>query len=323
MGSGVEILDLRHFSSVDLRPLLEGETQVWSRLLSWDYRGSAEMILRYVDAKILPGYAAIERGRIFGYSFFVYEGSKGVIGDLFVANGDGRSTAATANPVETRLLTHVIETLQQSPGIHRIEAQLLVHEAGSVARPFLDEGFYRYPRLFMVLPLSADTESRNAVQADSEIEIRGWTEQDYQGAAAVITASYRSHIDSAINDQYRSLSGSLRFLNNIVRFPGCGVFDADSSFVALNRSRGDIVGLILCSRVKHDVGHVTQVCVLPEYRGHHLGQVLLARTAVALRQRDFNLLSLTVTEANHRAVELYKRLGFSIKRIFDAFVWEG
>ena len=83
----MEILDLRHFSSVDLRPLLDDEISVWSRLLSWDYGGSAEMILRYVDGKILPGYAAIERGRIIGYAFFVYEGSKGVIGDLFVANG--------------------------------------------------------------------------------------------------------------------------------------------------------------------------------------------------------------------------------------------
>src|ERR1700730_6504622 len=54
----VEILDLRHFSSVDLRPLLEDEVREWARLLSWDYSGSAEMILRYVDAKILPGYAA-------------------------------------------------------------------------------------------------------------------------------------------------------------------------------------------------------------------------------------------------------------------------
>jgi len=50
----LEILDLRHFSSADLRPLLDDEAQVWSRLLSWDYSGSAEMILRYVDAKILP-----------------------------------------------------------------------------------------------------------------------------------------------------------------------------------------------------------------------------------------------------------------------------
>ena len=99
----MEILDLRHFSSVDLRPLLDDEGRVWASLLSWDYSGSAEMILRYVDAKILPGYAAIERGRIFGYTFFVYEGSKGVVGDLFVANGSrlskrarGRTQAADA-----------------------------------------------------------------------------------------------------------------------------------------------------------------------------------------------------------------------------------
>src|SRR5262245_25832060 len=85
-GALLEILDLRHFSSLDLRPLLDDETQIWSRLLSWDYTSSAEMILRYVDAKILPGYAAVDRGRVFGYSFFVYEGSKGVIGDLYVTN---------------------------------------------------------------------------------------------------------------------------------------------------------------------------------------------------------------------------------------------
>jgi len=28
-----------------------------------------------------------------------------------------------------------------------------------------------------------------------------------------------------------------------------------------------------------------------------------------------------VTKANHGAVELYKRLRFSIDRVFDAFVW--
>ena len=52
--SPLEILDLRHFSSGDLRPLLDEEIAVWAKLLSWDYSGSAEMILRYVDARILP-----------------------------------------------------------------------------------------------------------------------------------------------------------------------------------------------------------------------------------------------------------------------------
>ena len=83
--TGAEILDLRHFSSADLRPLLDEEVETWGETLAWDYRSSSEMILRYVDAKILPGYAAVERGSLVGYSFFVYEGSKGVIGDLFVS----------------------------------------------------------------------------------------------------------------------------------------------------------------------------------------------------------------------------------------------
>jgi len=315
--SFLEILDLRHFSSADLRPLLDDETQLWSRLLAWDYTGSSDMILRYVDAKILPGYAAVDRGRVFGYSFFVYEGSKGVIGDLYVTNG---TRLPNAREVEIRLLTHVIETLQQSPGIHRVEAQLLAHEANAVSRPFLETGFQRHPRLFMVLPLNHEQEKS---PLHEDIEIRPWAESYYQPSAAVITASYRGHVDAQINDQYHTLSGSLRFLNNIVRFPGCGVFDPESSFVALDRRTKNLIGLILCSRVRGDVGHVTQVCVLPEYRSRRIGESLLLATALNLRKRNFTSLSLTVTEANAGAVALYRRLGFDTKRIFDAFVWEG
>jgi len=316
----MEILDLRHFSSADLRPLIDDEARVWSRLLSWDYTGSAEMILRYVDAKILPGYAAIERGRIFGYAFFVYEGNKGVIGDLFVTNNNG-SRLPSQREIESRLLVHVIETLQQSPGIHRVEAQLLAHESGIVSRPFMEQGFQRYPRLFMVESL--DPNWPRSRQLPKDIEIRPWSEQDYQPVAAVITAAYRGHVDSDINDQYRTLSGALRFLNNIIRFPGCGTFDRESSFVALSKSLRNIVGVILCSRVRYDVGHVTQVCLLPEYRSRGIGEALLACSAANLRKRKFSSLSLTVTEANNRAVDLYKRLGFETKRVFDAFVWEG
>jgi len=314
----MEILDLRHFSSADLRPLLEDEIALWARLLSWDYSGSAEMILRYLDSKILPGYAAIERGSVFGYSFFVYEQSKGVIGDLFVRDG-GRTP--NRQDVEERLLTHVIETLQQSPGIHRVEAQLLAHETGEVVKPFLQQGFSRHPRVFMTLEIPKRAAPSPAV--GSQFEIRSWSEQEYQAAAAVITAAYRGHVDADINDQYRTLSGSLRFLNNIVRFPGCGQFDPQASFLVFQKQSRTLIGLILCSQVRPDVGHITQVCVLSEYRSAGLGEALLAATANNLRQRNFRAISLTVTEANARAIALYKRIGFVSNRVFDAFVWEG
>jgi ribosomal protein S18 acetylase RimI-like enzyme len=317
--TGVEILDLRHFASGDLRPLLNQEVDFWGSLLSWDYRSSAEMILRYVDAKILPGYAAVERGNIVGYAFFVYEGSKGVMGDLFVS-----PRRLDARQIESQMADHVIETLQQSPGIHRVEAQLLTHQAGHLSAGFAAAGFQRYRRLFLSLALSGrDAPQFPPLPIPADVQVRRWIEQDYQPAAGVITAAYRGHIDSEINDQYRTHAGSIRFLNNIVRFPGCGVFDAQSSFSAIHRPTNSLIGLILCSRVKDDVGHVTQVCLLPEYRGQKIGENLIACCANSLRSRQFNLLSLTVTEMNQHAVELYRRMGFEEKSVFDAYVWEG
>ncbi len=315
----VEILDLRHFASPDLRPLLDEEVSAWGSLLCWDYRSSADMILRYVDAKILPGYAAVERGNIVGYSFFVYEGSKGVVGDLFVSprRPDGRL-------IEAQIALHVIETLQQSPGIHRVEAQLLTHLAGGLSAVFSAAGFQRYRRLFLALELQHhDPNQLPPISLPPDIQIRPWLEQDYQPAASIITASYRAHIDSEINDQYRTHAGSIRFLNNIVRFPGCGVFDAESSFSAIHRPSNTLIGLILCSRVRQDVGHVTQVCLLPDYRGHSIGENLIVCTSNALRHKHCSLLTLTVTEANRRAVDLYRRLGFTENSVFDAFVREG
>src|SRR4029077_16418869 len=257
----VEIIDLRHFGAAELRPLLMEEARLWSERMNWDYQSSAEMILRYLDSKILPGNAAVDEVRVVGYSFFVYEGSKGVVGDMF--------TARDSQPdLNERLLNHVTETLQNSPGINRIEAQLLLHARRSTMASFVRRGFRRFPRLFMSLPLQPVPEFR--VPELRGITLRPWAEQDFQAGASVIMQAYAGHVDSEINDQYRSVAGSLRFLNNIVRFPGCGTFDPDASFVAVHRAARSLVGLILCSRVKSDVGHVTQVCVLPEFRAQRL-----------------------------------------------------
>jgi ribosomal protein S18 acetylase RimI-like enzyme len=312
----VEVLDLRHFSSADLAPVLDDESRLWSELLHWDYRTSSDMILRYVDAKILPGYAALHRGEIIGYCFFVYEGNKGVIGDLFVRDADQPGMAR----LQEDLVSHSIATLQQSPGVRRVEAQLLLHATGAVAEPFTRSTFRRHPRLFMLKSLGGEPDRPPALPAD--IELRHWAEHDYQAAASLITACYRQHVDADINDQYRTPAGSMRFLNNIVRFPGCGQFDAAASFVAIHRPTRSMIGLVLCSRVREDVGHITQICVLPEQRNRGIGEIMLATTAGELHRRGLAAVSLTVTETNRSAVALYRHLGYRAQRVFDAFVWE-
>ena len=199
---------------------------------------------------------------------------------------------------------------------------MLVHPSDRLTEPFLSEGFRRYRRQFLTLPIEDSyTAPQRALPHD--IEIHRWSEADYQPAAHIITTAYRGHIDSDVNDQYRTVSGSLRFLNNIVRFPGCGVFDPAASFVAVHRPTRTRIGVLLCSRVRTDVGHITQVCTLPEYRGTGIGEHLLRYSYADLAARRFNELSLTVTEENSRALAFYLRLGFNHLHTFDAFVWEG
>jgi ribosomal protein S18 acetylase RimI-like enzyme len=80
---------------------------------------------------------------------------------------------------------------------------------------------------------------------------------------------------------------------------------------------------VLTSRVADRVGHTTQVCVLPGYQGHGIGRALMENVILALRKRQYESLSLTVTSINKRAVELYEHLGFRTVKAFAAGVWQG
>jgi ribosomal protein S18 acetylase RimI-like enzyme len=317
-----EILDLRHFSARQLRPLIEEESQQWSTQMRWDYRGSANLLLQYMDSHVLPGYAAMDQGKICGYVFCVHEGSKAVIGDVFASAPLCVSQAPAE--VEGRLLTHMLETLQHTPGVDRIESQLLLHPSHLHAELFLEAGFRVYRRLFLECDLQSGAVFIQVPEppVPQHLHLRKWQSTDFQSAGELITLAYRGHLDSRINNQYRSVSGSLRFLHNIVRFPGCGQFDPDSSWVLADKRTGALEGLLLCSRVRGDVGHITQICVTPGSRKLGLGRLLLQRCAVTLQARGFSVLSLTVTEDNSNAVQLYEHVGFSASHSFDAMVWD-
>jgi len=325
VASEIEVLDLRHFFARQLRPLLEREAEVWQDRLRWDYRSSTQLLLQYLESRILQGLAALDRGRVCGYTFCVYEGTKAVIGDAFAT---GHRTLSDAD-VTRAMLVPMLETLRHAPGVDRVESQLLLFDAGEFADLFAGPEFTVYPRLFLECNLVAKRETLLAdAVADplsgvpAELELLLWTTEDYQAAAELIHASYAGHCDTQINDQYRSLHGSLRFLHNIVRFPGCGVFESNFSWMMRERQSGALVGMVLCSRVGAGVAHITQLCVAQTYRGRGLGYGMLLRTAQSLLRAGFEAITLTVTEANGPAIKLYERFGFTLRHRFDAMVME-
>lgn len=314
----LEILDLRHFSARQLRPLLESEAEVWQQRLRWNYRGSTELLLQYLDSRILPGFVALDRGRICGFTFCVYEGNKAVVGDAYAVAADHQQ----ALHITHTLLQALLDLLLHSPGIHRIESQLLLYDAGSVDQSFRETGFTLYPRLFMEYNFesTASAALSSTPALPQNIEMCRWSPDYYQAAAELIHEAYAGHIDARINDQYCSLHGSLRFLHNIVRFPGCGVFDATSSWILIDTRTEALIGMVLCSHVADDVAHITQLCIARNMRGHQLGRTLLKHCMAQLAQSRFKAITLTVTEANHQAVRLYEDLGFFTRHRFEAMV---
>jgi ribosomal protein S18 acetylase RimI-like enzyme len=322
--ASIEIIDLRHFAAPVLRTVLDAEGEVWKQRLHWDYRTSSRLLMQYLDNHMLPGYVALEAGHVVGYAFCVYEETKGVIGDVFALPIDpsrALTGAPSAHEIEETLLTHLFETLLNSPQLERIESQLLLHPAGSHAALFRQAGFQIFRRLFMVQSLEGRW-SPPHIDLPDELELRPWREEDLSAAGQLIADAYYDHPDSLINDQYRSVQGSLRFLHNIVRYSGCGVFSAQVSHVVVHRQSRELVALMLGSRVSPESGHITQVCVHPAYRRNGMARMLLSIAAFCFKRLGVGEISLTVTEANSHAIGLYLSEGYTCAHRFDAAVWQ-
>lgn len=331
-GLSLEILDLRHFAAPMLRPVLEAESVVWRERLNWDYLASAKLLLQYLDSRSLPGYVAVDAGRVAGYIFCVYEDTKAVIGDVFafpegLSGGSAEekrgypfADRSAGREVEESLLQRLLELLLHSPGVDRIESQLLLHPDGEHSSTFLRAGFEVYRRLYLGQRLVGNSVEA-IIDLPPELELRPWQDQDLNAAGRLIAEAYRDHPDSRINDQYRTTHGSQRFLHNIVRFPGCGVFSPHASHVVVERASREPVALLLGSRVSPHCGHITQICVHPAYRRQGLARMLLQVAAVQFKKQGMTDLTLTVTEANTRAVDLYRAEGYSLMHSFNAAVW--
>jgi ribosomal protein S18 acetylase RimI-like enzyme len=310
-----EIVDLRRFSARHLEPLLEEETAAWRDELEWDFGKSAELVRHFVDLRALNGSALLEGGEVAGYAYYVLEENKALIGDLYV-----RRAFRTVER-ENQLLESALEPIMANSFIGRIESQLMM--AGLTRgreAPWADY-LSVYERNFMRLDLGRAALAEGHVRRPMYLD--KWSDHYQDSAAQALAAAYVGHIDSRINDQYRSSAGARRFLHNITQSPGCGVFFRPGSYVALEAVSGRLCGISLASLVAEGCGHITQICVTPSARGTGIGYALLRQSLASLREAGCRSASLTVTTANEDAVALYERVGFETVRRFPAYVWEG
>lgn len=309
------IVELRHLSGRELDHLLLEETIEWRRELDWDFSRSADLVRQFADSRSLLGYALIDRGEVAGYGYSVVEDHKGLIGDLYVRPQwrDGTN--------DVRLLRAIFDGLAATRGLHRIESQMMLVDPFVGRALQRDRSIVLQERILMRLDTTAPVymPARSALR---RFHFEHWSEHHTESAAGVISLAYTNHIDSQINDQYRTVAGARRFLYNIVQFPGCGAFFRHGSFVAFDPRTGWMAGIVLTSFVDDQVGHITQLCVTPNMKHQGLGYELLREAINALRIHGARRVSLTVTSSNQEAIPLYQKTGFQDVRRFLSLSWD-
>jgi hypothetical protein len=246
----MNIIDLRQTTVRQIEPLLEEEARHWRDELHWDYRGALELIKRFLEAHALAGSVAFENGTAAGYSFYVLEEQKGLIGGLYV------SAKFPQEALGRRLLEEMLYSMRAIPHLTRIEAQLMPF-SGPVDTPLRDQGFHLYTRQFMLLDFQKMAEAKAG--ASNGLRLTRWNDRYFEPCAKLIFLAYANHVDGEINDQYRSRGGALKFLKNIILLPGCGQFVPGASFVLHEPGSDELVAAILTSEVSPGVGHTTQI----------------------------------------------------------------
>jgi ribosomal protein S18 acetylase RimI-like enzyme len=132
-------------------------------------------------------------------------------------------------------------------------------------------------------------------------------------------SAHVSGIDARMNELYRSSEGCRSLLTSVLRHRGCGAAIPDASTIARESLTDRAVGFAVVTETSVRKAHLAQLAVAPDFQGRGLGRLLLNRTIERLSEMGYDRLSLMVSRDNHRALDLYRSMGFELVIVFPVF----
>lgn len=312
----MRVVSLAEVAPEELQGVFQQEIEHWQKGLFWDYRPAVELIGKHMRSQSLPGHAVRSApGAAVGYCYYLIDHPVGYIGNLYVR---GEFAGTDAYPA---LLQAVVNSLRWWGDVKRIECQIFPFNC-DLFPLFEGHGFRTVQRHFLCLPLECFDGDIPCAPCETGFRIVPWERTFFAAAADVIYNSYRDSPDYGLCRDYQSREGCIRFLRNLVDNPGCGVFTPDTSYVAFDK-QGELCAILVTSRIAAETGMIPQISVRRDCQNKGLGTLLLFSYFREARKRGLKRITLSVSEANQRACQLYLRLGFQKAKEFQAFIWEG
>lgn len=308
---------LRDCSVGELSSVFRQEACYWEKELHWDYQNTLRILSGFIASYSLPGFVIRNEGEVTGYCYYVIDPPVAFLGSVFVLDEHAEPEAYDA------LIGQAVAAMKSGSRISRIEAQIFAFNR-DLREIFRGYGFEAIPRGFLARELDrpADPPPPDHRTVFGGCRVVPWQEKYLGAAAEVVFDSYVQSFDARICRDYQTRQGCLRFLRNLIENPACGRFSRTETLLAIDQG-GTVQGLLLATRIDEKTGMIPQLSVRRQSQGRGLGGHLLRTYFATCRQAGLDRVTLSVSEANARAFRLYLRMGFTVRRRFHAFVWEG
>src|SRR5262249_16033081 len=148
--------------------IFDQQCQEWISRLRWDYTEPSRLLRGVLRKGELTGLIAITNPAMgdpaaSGFSFYVVEGTRASIGDIYV------SEPHRGVGIDKQLLLSILSKLETLPRLRRIESQSVSFGNQGADEIFLSRGFERFERRFMMAPLSPDSIPESAQGAPAQL----------------------------------------------------------------------------------------------------------------------------------------------------------
>jgi ribosomal protein S18 acetylase RimI-like enzyme len=268
------------------------------RELAWDASNSWREIEQARTTWGLPGRIAVDHKRtVRGWSYYMPDGETLHIGGI----------AADTKPATEALLDACLEMAAVPPRPARVSCFVPDRadgfEAALVERGFACEHYY-----YLARTLTSSAEPRNASAAE------GWRDGDLLDAAELLRTAYGEH------GRHFAPRGTLteweHYTRGLVERPGCG--DLEPTLTRVVRENGNMIALVLTTRVAPGTIHLAQVAVHPGRRREGFARTLVDEACRLAQPRAARRATLLVGEKNTAARKLYSSMGFEPRATFIA-----
>jgi len=161
-------------------------------------------------------------------------------------------------------------------------------------------------------------------ELSSEYTFSSWSKVMKPSLAELLHQSHYHpdvSIDSDLHPQFMGIEGTNRLIGEIEDNYYGQFKDQLTRVLKLNN---EYIGVCFLTVIKHRVGYIPEISLLPAYRGKGLGKALLVHSLKQFFIQEPNIMKigLAVTLRNSVAKDLYDSVGFQVERTFSEYIWK-